>query len=83
MLAPHGVASPLGGMAYTHVCSTVPNFQILEWGHLLGNKQLNALMRNLPVYEDGHVKVSEAPGIGIELNDDAVREHLKPGFRWV
>jgi galactonate dehydratase len=82
MLAPHGVASPLGGMAYTHVCVTVPNFQILEWGHLLRNRQLNSLMRNLPAYEDGYVRVSSAPGIGIELNDDAVREHLKPGFEW-
>jgi galactonate dehydratase len=82
MMAPHGVASPLAGMAYTHVCCTVPNFQILEWGHLLANKRLNALMRNLPKYEDGYVHVSEAPGIGIELNDDAVREFLSPGFKW-
>jgi galactonate dehydratase len=82
MMAPHGVASPLGGMAYTHVCCTVPNFQILEWGHLLRNQQLNGLMRNLPKYENGYVRVSEAPGIGIELNDDAVHEHLSPGFKW-
>ena len=81
-IAPHGVASPLAGMAYAQVCSTVPNFLILEWGHLLRNKQLNSLMRNLPDFEDGYVRVSEGPGIGIELNDDAVKEHLRPGFRW-
>jgi galactonate dehydratase len=82
MVAPHGVASPLGGMAYSHVCATIPNFQILEWGHLLANKQLNALVRNLPVYDNGYVCVSDAPGIGIELNDDAIRENLQPGFQW-
>jgi L-alanine-DL-glutamate epimerase-like enolase superfamily enzyme len=80
-IAPHGVASPLGGMAYAQVCVTVPNFLILEWGHLLRNKELNSLVRNLPEYEDGYVRVSDAPGIGIELNDDAVKEHLAPGYR--
>jgi galactonate dehydratase len=79
-IAPHGVASPLAGMAYAQVCATVPNFLILEWGHLLRNKQLNSLMRNLPEYEDGFVRVSDAPGIGIELNDDAVKERLLPGY---
>jgi galactonate dehydratase len=80
-IAPHGVASPLGQTAYAQVCATVPNFLILEWGHLLRNKELNSLMRNLPEYEDGYVRVSEAPGIGIELNDDAIRERLLPGYK--
>ena len=80
-IAPHGVASPLAGMAYAHVCATVPNFLILEWGHLLRNKELNSLMRNLPQYDDGYVRVSDAPGIGIELNDDAVKDRLLPGYQ--
>lgn len=83
-IAPHGTASPLGGMAYAQVCATVPNFLILEFGHLLReqSKPLRSLMRNLPVYEDGFVHLTETPGIGIELNDDAIREHLRTGFRW-
>ena len=32
-IAPHGVATRLGEQAYAHVCSTVPNFMILEWMH--------------------------------------------------
>lgn len=81
-IAPHGVASPLAGTAYAHVCATVPNFLILEWGHFFRSKLLNSLMRNLPEYDNGMVRIPEAPGIGIEVNDDAIREHLRPGFQW-
>jgi len=83
-LAPHGTASPLAGMAYAHVCATVPNFLILEFGHLLRQQSapLRALLRNQPRYEKGFVHIPEAPGIGIEVNDDAIRENLAPGFRW-
>jgi galactonate dehydratase len=83
-VAPHGTASPLAGMAYAHVCATVPNFLILEFGHLLRKQSapLRALLRNQPHYEKGFVQVPEAPGIGIEVNDDAIKEDLRPGFRW-
>jgi galactonate dehydratase len=81
-IAPHGTSSPLGQMAYAHVCATIPNFLILEWGFLFAGTELNALMRNLPDYDDGFVQLPDSPGIGIELNDDAVREKLKPGSTW-
>ena len=29
-----------------------------------------------PIIQDGYIDVPEAPGLGIELNDDVVREHL-------
>ena len=80
-IAPHGVASPLGGMAFAHVCATTPNFMVLEWGRFW-NPALNALMKNLPQYESGFVQVPETPGIGIELNDEAVREHLARPGKW-
>jgi L-alanine-DL-glutamate epimerase-like enolase superfamily enzyme len=83
-IAPHGTASPLAGMAYAHVCATVPNFLILEFGHLLREKSapLRGLVKSQPQYENGFVQVPDGPGIGIEVNDDAIREHLCPGFRW-
>mgnify|MGYP005850194017 CR=1 FL=1 len=83
-IAPHGTASPLAGMAYAHVCATVPNFLILEFGHLLREKSapLRGLVKSQPQYENGFVQVPDSPGIGIEVNDDAIREHLRPGLRW-
>jgi galactonate dehydratase len=79
-IAPHGVASLLGQMAYAQVCSTVPNFMMLEWMHYF-DKNL-ARLTPPPAYSKGFLKVSDAPGIGVELKDDAVRESLAPGFEW-
>jgi galactonate dehydratase len=78
-IAPHGVASPLATMAYAHVCSTVPNFMILEWTYYL-NKQYTSLTEPVAL-EDGFLRVSDKPGIGITLNDDAVKERTDPAYK--
>jgi galactonate dehydratase len=77
-IAPHGVATTLGKVAYSHVCSTVPNFMILEWAHY-GQKDYDALT-TAPDYHDGFLHVPDTPGIGIEVNEDAVKERLMPGY---
>lgn len=64
-LAPHNSAGPLATVATAHVCSTCPNFLILEsfvddkaWerGAFVGDYEIDA----------GHLVLSDAPGIGIE-----------------
>ena len=32
-----------------------------------------------PIVNKGYIKVPETPGLGIELNEDELRRHLKPG----
>jgi len=78
-IAPHGVATTLGKVAYAHVCATVPNFMILEWAHF-GRKQIDALTSPAN-YSAGFVELSETPGIGIEVNGDAVKERLDAGMQ--
>jgi galactonate dehydratase len=78
-IAPHGVATTLGKVAYAHVCATVPNFLILEWAHW-GEKAYDALTQPAN-YNAGFVTLPETPGIGIEVNEDAVKERLEPGFQ--
>ncbi|MCC6858255.1 MAG: mandelate racemase/muconate lactonizing enzyme family protein [Bryobacterales bacterium] len=78
-IAPHGVATTLGKVAYAHVCATVPNFMILEWAHF-GSKPIDALTTPAN-YKAGFVELSEAPGIGVEVNVDAVKERLEPGIQ--
>jgi galactonate dehydratase len=77
-IAPHGVASLLGQMAYAHVCSSVPNFMLLEWMHYF-NKNM-AQLAPPPDYSAGFLKVSDSPGIGISLNEDVVKGLLLPGY---
>jgi len=32
-----------------------------------------------PMVKDGYVRVPEKPGVGVELNEEVVKEHLKQG----
>ncbi len=74
-IAPHGVASSLGKMAIAHVCATVPNFLVLEWSYgRLAN------LTTQPLLKAGYVELPETPGIGIELNPDALKAALAPGY---
>jgi galactonate dehydratase len=75
-IAPHGVASSLGKTAFAHVCATVPNFMILEWIYGRTSQDHLTTPANL---KDGFVELTEAPGIGVEVNQDAVKELLEPG----
>ena len=76
-IAPHGTATALGKVAFAHVCATVPNFLILEWLQRDGFDSLTQPAN----YSAGFVTVPDKPGIGIEVNDDAVKERLEPGFK--
>jgi galactonate dehydratase len=78
-IAPHGVATTLGKTAFAHVCATVPNFLILEWGGGIFNKQFTGLTTDAD-YRDGFVHLPDKPGIGIEVNEAAVKELLEPGY---
>jgi len=77
-VAPHGVASPLATMAYAHVCTTIPNLLMLEWTHYL-NKNFTSLT-DTATLNDGYLEPTAKPGIGVALNDDAVKERTDTGF---
>lgn len=78
-IAPHNVSSPLGMMAACHVMAAVPNFLFLEfharsiawWSDLCDGEK--------PFVRDGVMTVSQAPGIGVELNDKVARSLLWHG----
>ena len=76
-IAPHGVASALGKTAFGHVCATVPNFMILEWVY---GRTAQDKLTSAPNLRNGFLELTDAPGIGIEINEDAVKE-LQDGGR--
>ena len=78
-MAPHGVASALGTTAYGHVCAVTPNLLMLEWTHYL-NKSYQSLTDQVTL-RDGCLEPSDKPGIGVALNDDALKERTDAGFR--
>jgi galactonate dehydratase len=79
--APHMVASFLGAMASCHVCASVPNFMILEWQTYFDTTPMykEIVTYDGPQVEKGFIRVSEKPGIGVEINEDGMRRYATPG----
>lgn len=75
-LAPHNICGPVGTVAACHVCAAVPNFLVLEFHHL-DNPVWSALLNETPLIHDGHITVPDRPGLGVTVNEDAVRRHAK------
>lgn len=80
--APHMVASYLGAMASCHVCASVPNFLILEWQMYFHEQPMFKEMVTFEgemVEKDGFIKLSEKPGIGVEINEEGMKKYAVPG----
>lgn len=78
-LAPHNVCGPLGTMASAHVCASIPNFLVMEW-HWIDYEGWDELtIQDQPVIQNGHVVLNDKPGIGLDVNDQAVQKYLRPG----
>ena len=81
-VAPHCVVSPIGTMASCHVCAAIPNFLVLEW-HWLGRQALwRDFVKEGEIIDRGFVSVPDRPGIGVEMNEEAVRKARVPGTGW-
>jgi len=74
--SPHNVCGPIGTMACVHLGACVPNFDVLEYHALEVDWWDDLHDGDDPLIEEGYIEVPEAPGLGIELNEDVAREHL-------
>lgn len=80
--APHMVASFLGAMACAHVCASVPNFLIMEWQSYF---HTNPMYKEIVTFDesdwvkDSFVTVSNKPGIGVDINQEAMKKYAVPG----
>jgi L-alanine-DL-glutamate epimerase-like enolase superfamily enzyme len=81
LMAPHGTFNGVFGMAaLTHVCSTMPqNYVAYEFPGANPGFWLD-IIEGLPnnYLRDGHVKVWDAPGIGITFNVNKASKYLSP-----
>lgn len=75
-LAPHNVSSPIGTIAAAHVCAAASNFAVLEW-HAIDMPHWADFVRYSggEVIREGHIELTEAPGLGLELNEEVALEH--------
>ncbi len=75
-VAPHNVSSPIGTVAAAHVCAAVANFTLLEF-HALDLPHWPDFVRYAggPVIRDGAIELTEAPGLGLELDEEVALAH--------
>jgi L-alanine-DL-glutamate epimerase-like enolase superfamily enzyme len=80
-MAMHFAGSPICFMANVHCAAASENFVALEH-HSLDVPWWDSLVRTTgghALVEKGFAVVPDAPGLGVELNDDVVKQHLRPG----
>ena len=78
-MAMHFAGTPVSFMANVHCAAATENFIALEhhsidipwWADLVKSPK--------PLVEKGFAIVPDLPGLGIELNEDVVKAHLRPG----
>jgi L-alanine-DL-glutamate epimerase-like enolase superfamily enzyme len=79
-MAMHFAGSPVSFMANMHCAAATENFIALEH-HSLEVPWWEDMLTGLPkpIVKDGYATVSDAPGLGIELNPDTIKQHLLKG----
>jgi L-alanine-DL-glutamate epimerase-like enolase superfamily enzyme len=79
-MALHHASSPVTFMGCVHAAAATENFIALE-NHSVDNPWWEDLVTGLdkPLVQNGYVTVPEKPGVGVDLNEEVVKEHLSRG----
>ncbi len=79
----HFAGTPVSMMANVHCAAATQNFIALEH-HSVDIPWWEDLVVGIdkPIVQDGHITVPDRPGLGIELNEDVVKEHMKKGTKY-
>jgi len=81
-MAMHMANSPVSAFASVHVAAATENFLVLEnhsvdvptWGDIVKGVEK-------PIINKGFIKVPETPGLGFEIDEDAIKKMLRePGY---
>ncbi|WP_375175924.1 mandelate racemase/muconate lactonizing enzyme family protein [Pseudooceanicola sp.] len=75
-IAPHLYAGPVEWAANIQLAATCPNLLMIE---TIETPFHSDLIRGAITVEDGHVRPSDRPGLGIEVDEDLARAHPYTG----
>lgn len=87
LLAPHCPLGPLSLASSLQVAFATPNFLIQEQSlgihYNVGAEMLDYLVDGSPfAFVDGHIERWDAPGLGVDVDERAVRAAAQAGHRW-
>ena len=71
LLIPHNPLGPVSTAACLQVCAAIPNLGIQELPTFCLNGAEDAMVKEPIRFEDGFLMIPEAPGIGVELSENA------------
>ena len=74
-IAPHNVCSPVGAMAEIQLAASIINFEIEEYHAEFYTEHYFTMFDGFPRQVDGYVSLSDAPGLGLTINEDEIAAH--------
>ena len=78
----HDNGAAVATIATAHVAASIPNLLGMEY-HFYDATWAGAMAtRDVPLFRDGAVPLTDAPGLGLELDAAVCRTHLAPGESW-
>ena len=79
-MALHMAGSPIACMASVHCAAATENFLVLE-NHSVDDKAWGDIVDGIekPILNKGYIAVPEGPGLGITLNEEALKKAVREG----
>ncbi|MFH1085023.1 MAG: mandelate racemase/muconate lactonizing enzyme family protein [Chloroflexota bacterium] len=74
-MAPHNVCSPVGAQAEFHLDASIINFEIQEYHAEFYDPHYFTVFDGFRRQADGYVTLSDAPGLGLTLNEAEIAAH--------
>jgi galactonate dehydratase len=74
-MAPHNVCSPVGAIAEMHLDASIVNFEIQEYHAEFYTPHYFTVCDGFPRQQEGYVELSDAPGLGLALNEAEIAAH--------
>ncbi|WP_433472473.1 mandelate racemase/muconate lactonizing enzyme family protein [Spirillospora sp. CA-142024] len=74
LVAPHNVGGPVQTAANLHLGACTPNFKIQEHFNDFADVEIKKIAPGVPDVVDGYFALPTAPGLGVELDLDALAE---------
>ena len=72
-VVPHNPLSPVSTVACIHLAACIPNFALQEYPRGEGQPPKSEMVKGTLKIENGFLTIPDAPGLGIELAEDAAK----------